>query len=402
MIAMASSAAALSDDDLTTELAAADGLGTSPWLDALRSEAEHREAAARVKTLVAETPPHVRDFGFVDYDEQLNDDQVAGLLSGDHGRRSAAIEETDEVHFAKVQAGITQYIRDDVDVDDRTLLDERDMLWWNDDEALARQLEEVDTSTVFDKLLAHTPARALVVDTGYHFEAPMFDDDPATEEAAAALTVAIAELGISSEVAQGLAAEIVEESMYSSGPLLVIWYGDLDPVVSAVLAVHHGNQPDLPHTFRWTRPGSGRGLYGEAGVQIGVLASEGAGHFVSVPWEEVDAGQGGRMAVTVPSVLTDVRLDGATGYSWTDDVAGIVLTAIMADATVGRADGVDQILAAIRRRPKAGRYRLRLETGLTMEVFETTFAALLANGCVAPQDEGPGFTTTIKEALCPS
>lgn len=269
---------------------------------------------AYVARIMAEVDDQV-ELGYISQGERLDDESIQRCLNGD---RAGAEEHVDSMSEDNRHYYITQAIEEaassaGLDTDD---------LAHEVTDRLREAISERDTFDLFGGLLRSTGRRMFRLkivdpsDPDEHLYGETYWDSSDTDRAAQAATIAGA-LGWGDEHHDFILGILAETSYAGTHPS-ILWYGDVDEMVDAL---HDQEFQEATHTITF-----------DAGAQAALLMWDGlnGSGFEGNPLPA---------AVTLPlrSDLIDLDHRAGPGYSYSDDVAGLVYSAFETDPTITKA-----------------------------------------------------------------
>lgn len=267
---------------------------------------------------IVEQIPEKVDLGYVHYDDELQVDDIQACLS--EGGRNDVENRLADLWFddrcRNEREAIEEAVAaldDDVDYDDLDpdLIDDlREVLWGR------------DQFDAFTELLRHTPRKMFrcpfpTRDEGDDFDTPLQTQAVewcSTDDEFTAENERLAE-------ATGLPVDYIRDTMLQVGQwgseVSLLWYGDVRPVIEAMAAQEFQGVPG--HTFTFPAGSAHLLIFGRM---------EGSGYVADDPIP-VD--------ITIPVPLGWLELDergAGTGWSYSDDVAGLVRGCFPADPII--------------------------------------------------------------------
>lgn len=249
---------------------------------------------------------------YVEYDDKLNDEQIAAFLKGEFPEDSKAFSDSEEWESETRYRAALGIIRDLCEGDEYEIL-----------EADVDALDEVrdaiydrDTSDYYGELIKATGSRLFRYDLGYELEPDSWNWDDAKYDEAAREIAAVAQLDANDADIMSELRTLIAEASYG-GKLYVMWYGDTAQAIDLASAIDGTENNTNPGTVT----------------------------FVNATLLILDSWNGSGMAaddlkvtLTLPIKPRNVTIDAprtGTGYSWTE-VAGPYNPAYAAEVTINR------------------------------------------------------------------
>lgn len=252
-----------------------------------------REDQARrtLAEIIARVPAEV-DLVYVDYRDEWSDEQLQLMLNDDYDE----LWETTEEHESDSRWQGVKYVMDEVIESE----EERDLLIeFNLEDELRDEIQERDSSNWYKDMHRNTPDKLLSVAVGYDVpDYTQCQTDEEIEEHVAGMAEA---LGIELGANRSALAQILAEASYG-GELRVIWYGAVEPALSATGATF--TDPCVVILDRW----NGSGMDGRVTGTVTVKLEPG-----------------------------DIAVDSQMRYGW-DAIAGVVHSAYACDVTYVKAE----------------------------------------------------------------
>lgn len=269
--------------------------------------------------IVAELPEKVT-LGYVEYDDKLDVADVQACLNGDGGRNDVEnrlvdlwFEDRCRHEREAIEEAISSLEDEDLDIDDldhELLQDLREALWDRDD------------FDPFTDLVRHTPDLMFrcpfpTRDEGDTIDTPLQTQAVewmSTDDEFAAENERLAE-------ATGLPVDYIRQTMLQVGQwgseVSLLWYGDVRKVVDAMAEQEFQDVPG--HLFTFPAGSAHLLIFGRM---------EGSGYVADDPIP---------VEITIPVRLGWLELDergAGTGWSYSDDVAGLVRGCFPADPII--------------------------------------------------------------------
>lgn len=164
------------------------------------------------------------DLVYIDYRDELSDEDVQNLLNGEVDKVEERLEEyTSENRHRGAEYEVEQLLTDE----QRELLEEHDLLYDLQDE-----IKDRDESDPIRDMLRNTPQKLMTVDLDHEVPDYTLREDDEFEQILADIAEAA---GIELAANRDALAEMVGNASYG-GRLMVIWYGDAEAAIGATKA----------------------------------------------------------------------------------------------------------------------------------------------------------------------
>lgn len=243
-----------------------------------------------------EALPEEVELVYVDHDDRLTDRQIQALFDGGAPYDDSEYDEWEsDARFHGAVATINEY----VDEGDIRILDTATEAISKYDE-LRFAVEERDTSDAFGGLLRQTPNKFMRYRIGVEWGSGWGESEDDVALAADAVCEALGlqptKLGRAVDVVKSLLSE------GQGGAVYVLWYGDVEPLVSACQNVDADSNL-VPQTITWNKP-----------ALLILDHINGGGYDMAYP-----------ESITLPFKRENLKLDArgvGNGYSWSEEIAG--------------------------------------------------------------------------------
>lgn len=249
---------------------------------------------------------------YVDYRDQLDDDQIRNALAGNYEQVDHSIWEfADEARRESSWQVAENLVSDDVLSEE-----ELEVLRCSDGDQMSELLiaiEERDSSDPMADLLRHTGSHLLRFKLDYELAPDSWNwTEDETEEAMREIAE---ETGLDYEANRGALSSLVANATYG-GQLYVLWTGDVQEIAEPVLQMAYGNDPDGSYTITWRDP-----------TLLVLDRMNGSGMDAAITGE-----------ITRPLTIGSVEADDikGAGYSWTETTGGVRMA--RGDVSVRKSD----------------------------------------------------------------
>lgn len=256
---------------------------------------------------------------FVDYREELSDEQIQKQFNGEAPWDDSDL---DEWHSENRYQGAIETIKEYVDADDIEILRSDTSTPIDKFDELRFEVEERDTSDPFADILRHTPHKLMRYAIGVESSVQWNSSEEEIEENVQAIYTALgldpvlpaAEMAKAAEAIRGMLTEGYD------GPVYVYWYGDVEPLIKAANNYTGDTEGTVKaQTITWDSP-----------ALLVLNGMQGSGMDTAFPWK-----------VTLPFNRDNLKLDArgiGNGYSW-EEVCGPVPSAYACEVTITETEG---------------------------------------------------------------